>query len=185
MQESDAARIANGNDDIVRYFANQLEMFSYYGPKTTAGTFGIALLSRYPIREPETFYLYSEGEQVAVISAVVDMDGKPLQVFVTHLGNGGPMIQQQQFLQLMAGSSRIVALGDFNFRPDSPQYALTTQFLRDAWTKRWPNWEDDLGHHPDAKIDHIFVSEDLTVLDARYYPSGPSDHPALTAVIKP
>ncbi len=185
LQESDAARIANSNDDIVRYFANQLDMFSYYGPKTSAGTFGIALLSRYPIREPETYYLYSEGEQVAAISAVVDVDGKPLHVFVTHLGNGGPMIQQKQFLQLMAGTSRIVALGDFNFRPDSPQYALTTQFLQDTWTLRWPNWKDDQGHRPDTKIDHIFVSADIPVLDAQYYPPGPSDHPALTAVIKP
>ncbi len=185
MQETDAARIANGNDDIVRYFADHLGMYSYYGPKTVAGTFGIALLSRYPILEPTTYYLYSEGEQVAAIDAVIDVGDQPLRVLVTHLGNGGPMIQQQQFLELVGTTPRrAVALGDFNFRPDTPQYALTTRTLLDSWTVRWPDWRDDQGQEPRDKIDHIFISPDLRVIDARYYPEGPSDHPAVTATVK-
>ncbi|HHB90294.1 MAG TPA: hypothetical protein ENK60_03180 [Anaerolineae bacterium] len=184
LQETDAARIANGNDDIVRYFTNQLGMYSYYGPNTVAGTFGIALLSRYPILQAQTYYLYSEGEQVAAIDALVDVGDVGMRVLVTHLGNGGPMIQQQQFLELVGGRPRrTVALGDFNFRPDTPQYALTTQTLLDSWTVRWPDWRNDQGQEPRDKIDHIFISPDLRVLDARYYAEGPSDHPAITAVI--
>ena len=184
LAECDTARIANGNDDLVRYLADHLGMYSYYGPKTVAGTFGIALLSRYPILEQETYYLYSEGEQVAAIVAMVDVGDQAWRVLVTHLGNGGPMIQQQEFLDLVGKApERTVAMGDFNFRPDSPQYALTTQVLQDAWTVRWPDWRDDLGQKPDTKIDHIFISSDLTVVDAQYVPKGPSDHPAVTAIL--
>ncbi len=184
LQESDAARIANSNDDIVRYFANHLGMYSYYGPKTVTGTFGVALLSRYPILDAQTFYLYSEGEQVAALVGVLDVGwDAPVTVWVTHLGNGGPMIQQQQFLQLVGDGPRTLALGDFNFRPDSPQYALTTRHLLDSWTQQWPDWEDDRGQRPDRKIDHIFISSDWRVLDGRFYPAGPSDHPAVTAVV--
>ncbi|MDT8306837.1 MAG: hypothetical protein RRC07_12960, partial [Anaerolineae bacterium] len=46
LQESDTARIAGGNDDLVRYFADELGYHSYYGPSPVVGTFGIALLSR-------------------------------------------------------------------------------------------------------------------------------------------
>ncbi len=185
LQESDTARIANSNDDVVRYFADRLGMYSYYGPKTVDGTFGIAMLSRYPIQNAATFYMFSEGEQVAAIRAEVMMNGEPMTFFITHLGNGGPMIQQQQLLQLVDGAQRAVALGDFNFRPDSPQYELTTQFMLDTWTQKWPDWEDDQGHKPETKIDHIFITPDLQTLAAHYYPRGPSDHPALTAGIAP
>ena len=65
LQECDTARIANGNADIVKYFADRLDLYSYYGPKTVTGTFGIALLSKYPIEDPQTVYLYSLGEQTA------------------------------------------------------------------------------------------------------------------------
>ena len=51
LQESDAARIANGNDDLVRYYAEALDYYSY-GPSPVVGTFGIALLSRTPLIDP-------------------------------------------------------------------------------------------------------------------------------------
>ncbi|MFX0086886.1 MAG: endonuclease/exonuclease/phosphatase family protein, partial [Candidatus Hodarchaeota archaeon] len=69
LQESDSVRISGGNCDPVRYFANQLNLHSYYGPKTVTGTFGIALLSKYPIKSTRTFFMYSKGEQTACIEA--------------------------------------------------------------------------------------------------------------------
>ncbi len=86
LQECDTARIANGNIDIVRYFADRLDMHSYYGPTTTVGTFGIALLSKYPIQHPRTFYLYSLGEQTVVIEAQISVGGETFKVYVTYLG---------------------------------------------------------------------------------------------------
>jgi hypothetical protein len=50
----------------------------------------------------------------------------------------------------------VIALGDFNFRPDKEQYARTTMLLDDTWTLMWPEWVDDEGHNPrEHKIDHI------------------------------
>ncbi|MFZ1553644.1 MAG: endonuclease/exonuclease/phosphatase family protein, partial [Anaerolineae bacterium] len=73
--------------------------------------------------------------------------------------------------------------GDFNFRPDSEQYRLTTQQLADSWLLRWPTWRDDQGQQPQRKIDHIFVSPGTDVRQARFIPSPASDHPAVTATI--
>jgi endonuclease/exonuclease/phosphatase family metal-dependent hydrolase len=179
LQESDTNRISGGNDDLVRYYADQLGMHAYYGPKVVTGTFGLALLSKYPIESPRTFFMYSEGEQTAAISAEVEIDGKQLHVFVTHLGNEGPIVQQRQFLGEVGDEERVIALGDFNFRPQSAQYALTTERLNDAWVEKWPEGEDDRGLRVEDRIDYIFLAPDLKVEDAQYLLEPASDHPAL------
>ncbi len=185
LEESDDARIAGGNSDIVRYFSNGLNMYSYYGPKTITGTFGIALLSRYPIHHPRTYFLYSKDEQVAVIQAQIKVGNHTFNVFVTHLGNSGALVQQQEFLQLVRGKPDVIAMGDFNFVPDTEQYRLTTTILDDSWTLRWPKWVNNHGQSPDREIDHIFVSPGTRVLVARYIEKPlASDHPALIATVR-
>ncbi|MFO8035548.1 MAG: endonuclease/exonuclease/phosphatase family protein [Anaerolineales bacterium] len=179
LQESDTNRISGGNDDLVRYYADQLGMYAYYGPKVVTGTFGLALLSKYPIESPQTFFMYSEGEQTATIHAEVEVGGERLRVFVTHLGNGGPIIQQRQILGEVEGTERAIAMGDFNFRPQSDQYALTTERLDDAWVEKWPEGEDDRGVRLEDRIDYVFLTPDLKVEDARYLLEPASDHPAL------
>ncbi|UCH58882.1 MAG: endonuclease/exonuclease/phosphatase family protein [Anaerolineales bacterium] len=177
LQESDTNRIAGGNSDVVRYFADRLEMHSYYGPKTVTGTFGIALLSRYPIQNPRTFYMYSEGEQTATIWAQIQVDSRTFNVFVTHLGNGGPIVQQQAILREVQGVENVILMGDFNFRPDTDQYRITTDLLDDAWLLRWPTGSEALGLKPDQRIDHVFVSPGTQVLYASYLLIPESDHP--------
>jgi endonuclease/exonuclease/phosphatase family metal-dependent hydrolase len=183
LQESDTNRIAGGNADLVRYFADRLDLYSYYGPKTVNGTFGIALLSKYPLRNPRTFYMYSSGEQTAGIAAQVEVSGRTFNVYVTHLGNGGPLIQQQQLLSDIKGKANVIAMGDFNFEPGSEQYILTAKMLADAWMVKWPSGGDDSGYNPADRIDHIFLSPNLNVLDARHLTGPQSDHPVVWAEI--
>ncbi|MBE0408157.1 MAG: endonuclease/exonuclease/phosphatase family protein [Anaerolineales bacterium] len=181
LQESDNNRISGGNSDIVRYFADNLHMYSYYGPKPVTGTFGIALLSRYPIENPKTFYMFSEGEQTATIHAQITVADKTYNVFVTHLGNGGPIIQQEAILEEVEGKNNLILMGDFNFRPDTSQYQLTLDYLQDAWLMRWPDGIDDQDINPINRIDHFFVSSEIQVIDVRYIFSPASDHPAVWA----
>jgi endonuclease/exonuclease/phosphatase family metal-dependent hydrolase len=183
LQESDNARIAGGNADIVRFFADRLNMYHYYGPTTVTGTFGIALLSRYPIENPRTFFMYSEGEQTAAIEAEVVVNGQRFHVLVTHLGNKGPLIQQQQVLLRLEGRENIIAMGDFNFRPDTEQYAQTTAMLEDAWEIAANHNKMLPEQNIERRIDHIFLSPGMQVRHAAYLPSGPSDHPAMLAEI--
>lgn len=183
LQESDTNRIAGGNADGVRYFADRLKMYSYYGPKTVTGTFGVALLSKYPIQNPETFFMYSEGEQTATIQAQIQIGGNTFNVFVTHLGNGGPIVQQQAILKVVSGMENVILMGDFNFEPDTEQYQLTTQTMLDTWGTLWPQGVEDSGLIPKERIDHIFISPIIQLLDARYFNDAYSDHPALMAEI--
>jgi endonuclease/exonuclease/phosphatase family metal-dependent hydrolase len=182
LQESDTNRAAGGNDDLVRYIADRLGMYSYYGPKTVPGTFGIALLSKGPIEEARTFYMYSVGEQTATIAAQIQIGGDVYHVYVTHLGNGGPIVQQEELLEEIAPEN-VILMGDFNFRPDTAQYRLTTKVLDDAWALRWPQGVDDEGRQFPERIDHVFVSPGTDVIAARYDTEPESDHPALVVEI--
>jgi endonuclease/exonuclease/phosphatase family metal-dependent hydrolase len=183
LEESDVARFSGGNADVVRTFSEGLDMFVYYGPRTVTGTFGIALLSRYPLQNPRTFFMYSSAEQTAAIQAQITVKGKTYQILATHLGNDGPIIQQQQVLRRLAGLQNVIAMGDFNFDQTTDQYALTIQSLEDAWvsTGAPPTAGLDMGH----LIDHIFLSPGMTVQSAQYIASPASDHPALLAEIAP
>lgn len=187
LQESDIARIADGNADAVRYFADHLGMYSYYGPTTTAGTFGIALLSKFPIQNPRTFFMYSTGEQTAAIHAEITAEGKTYQVFVTHLGNGGPLVQLQDVLSRVGGLEHVILMGDFNFEPTAEQYAMIspamTPALADSWLVKWPDGKEIPGFSASHRIDYIFVSPGTNVTDSEYVPDPDSDHPYLYAVI--
>ena len=36
-------------------------------------------------------------------------------------------------MDVIAGKENIILMGDFNFRPDTVQYQLTTRTLADSW----------------------------------------------------
>ena len=186
LEETDNARISGGNSDVVRLFAERLNYYSYYGPKTVVGTFGVALLSRYPIDKPRTFFMYSAGEQTAAIQAQISAGGKTYNVLVTHLGNGGPLVQQQEVLaevDRLGPNSNIILMGDFNFTPADPPYQPTAQRLEDAW-KSANLQSSPPGLDAATRIDHIFLSPGTPVRKADFYAPGPSDHPMLVVEVQ-
>ena len=127
--------------------------------------------------------MHSSGEQTASIIANIFVNGVPYVILVTHLGNGGPMIQQEQVLSQLGQQPNVIAMGDFNFDLESEQYALTTQSFKDAWSIAGSPVAPGL--EVDHLIDHMFVSTGINVLSTRYIVSPLSDHPALLAEIKP
>ena len=183
LQETDTARIAGGNSDIVRFFADGLDMYSYYGPDPVSGTFGVALLSRYPLQSPRTFFMPSRGEQTAAIEAGIIVGQAKLRVLVTHLDNDGAIAQQRVLLQraalAMADAEKVVAMGDFNFDPSTEQYRISTAGLEDAWLSAERRVVDPGASDPAGRIDHIFLSPRTRIVRAELLPEGPSDHPAL------
>lgn len=202
LQESDTARIANGNKDFVRYVSNTLGYYSYYGPKTVTNTFGIALLSKYPICDARTFYMECVGEQTATIWAHITIGTTTFNVFITHLGNyvntstgdRSHIVQQENILTVTEGKENVILMGDFNFEPDTEQYNITVAQLYDTWelvlsadpTKAVVDPILPGGREiPSERIDHIFVSNHLNEsLTSIHYTGGyESDHPALFATI--
>jgi endonuclease/exonuclease/phosphatase family metal-dependent hydrolase len=95
------------------------------------------------------------------------------------------LVQQEQVLAEVDGLPAVIAMGDFNFEPDTEQYRLTRETLEDAWLVKWPSGSDDQGYNPADRIDHVFISPGLQVLEARHIQSSASDHPVAFDRVKP
>ena len=171
LQESDTDRISSTNVDIVQWLAHKLNMYCYFGPETRQQTYGVAILSTFPLYNTETYYLTSVGEQTVLIRADIWWKGEPLSVYVTHLGETEEdrTAQTSEILQILSENANgKILIGDFNSLPDSEQMRAITQVLDDAWTKAGNLHMDPLGNtssalEPVKRIDYILVSGDLTV----------------------
>jgi endonuclease/exonuclease/phosphatase family metal-dependent hydrolase len=191
LSETDTSRVAGANFDLVRFLAQCLDMHSYVGPKTGIGTYGYALLSKYPIENPEVYHLFSgpgfpsssnpgaksSGDQVAVIKAQITVRGETYNFFSNHFDGNPPIEQAQGLAQLTAGLEKVIAIGDFNCRPDSECVDEIETVL--------VNCTDLTGDSDIAadRVDQIFLSPDLSCSDFTYLFRDASDHPAVTAEI--
>ena len=175
LQECDPARIGGGNSDVVRYFANKLNMFSYRGPKTVANTYGTAILSKYPITNVAAFFMFSTHQQIGTTQAQITFNSTlTFNVFSNHPAAKTPeakVYQIEEILSRTVGLENVLLMGDFNFRPYSETYNITVATLEDSWEQKWLSVAA-------TRIDHIFLSPGMTVLDAVYIEKGHSDHPA-------
>ncbi len=180
LQET--SKIAGGSD-VVRYLANGLNLYSYFGPKGVTGTTGVALLSKYPILNPRTIYHYNEvvdRKQTVTIEAEIVVGSRTFTIYNTHTygRTSTKSILQSDVLNIADGISNVIFMGDFNFRPFTEPYNLTTDVLDDSWWLRWPTGSDSLGNNNSRMIDHIFVSSGTTIMDCQYVFDPQSDHPA-------
>jgi endonuclease/exonuclease/phosphatase family metal-dependent hydrolase len=186
LQES--SKIA-GSSDVVRYFANKLNLYSYFGPKGVTGTTGVALLSKYPIENARTIYHYSEDvdrKQTATIEAEIVVGSRTFTVYVTHTygRTSAKVILQNDVLDAASGKNNVIFMGDFNFGPFGEPYNVTTAVLDDSWWLKWPTGSNGLGETNNGHVDHIFLSPGTTVSDCQYVTDPQSDHPAYWADIQ-
>lgn len=183
LQESDTARLTSGNLDLVGHLARRLRYHAFYGPPTREQSFGIALLSRFPILDAAYVLLSGSIDKRALLMARVDTPGDALWVFVTHLALGveDREVETGEILAIVTRVQGPVLLaGDFNscpsgLCPGSPErpdnvYAAITAVYRDVWTEAGFARDDPAGHtysaeNPFERIDYVFASEDVGVLE--------------------
>lgn len=171
LQESDTDRISSTNVDIVQWLAHKLQMYAYFGPETRQQTYGVAVLSKFPLYNTKTYYLPSVGEQTVLIRADIQWKGEPLSIYVTHLGETEEdrTTQTAEILEILSeNTNRKILMGDFNSLPDSVQMKAFTEVLDDAWTSAGHSPMDSLGNtstalEPVKRIDYILVSEEFAV----------------------
>ena len=184
LQESDTSRISLNNNDYVRYFSGKLGYYSYYGPKTVTGTFGTAILSRYPLSNTHTIFSYSDQDEIGTAVAEVNVGGKIFTIYNVHPDGSDTamLVFAKTLLSEVKGKGEVIALGDFNLRKDEIPYQLIDPELINAWTSQQPAELSDKGTDISETrwIDHIFVSSDLQIRNPVYLlpPESNTDHPA-------
>lgn len=182
LQESDTPKINTGNSDLVRYFADSLNYYVYYGPKTVMQTYGVAILSRYPIQNFYSIYTYGDEDEIGSLFAEVLVGNKTLNVMVNHPAGSADAkaAHTEMMLDQVSGLTNVILMGDFNWREDSMYYSSVTAVYQDSWRTKWPTGIDNKGISMQSTIDHIFLSPTFIVESAHYIPSPQSqtDHPA-------
>jgi endonuclease/exonuclease/phosphatase family metal-dependent hydrolase len=183
LQENDSARISLGNNDYVRYFTSKLGYYSYYGPKTVTGTYGTAVLSRYPIENPLTVFTFSDQDEIGTVEVEVQVGETWFTVYNLHPDGSdeAKTLTVGTVLDRAEGNANTIVMGDYNIREGEDGYELIDAEYKNAWMDYYPTGIDDdgLDMSGDKRIDHIFVSPHLEVVDPVYVlpPESWTDHP--------
>jgi len=180
LQESDANTVLGANQNGPWWLARELGYYYYYGAPSSHHTTGVALLSRWPIRDPQWTLLPAEASiPRGALTAEVDVPSGSIRVVVGHLQwaeeylPGEPTAayledqsaQAQLLLDLASVDGPVVVLGDFNAGPGypGPAYELFKGSFLDAWVAAG-NPPDDPGgftwpvQDPTMRIDFVWFS---------------------------
>ena len=169
LQESDMNRVTSTNVDIVQWLAHNLNMYVYFGPETKRQIYGVAILSRFPLINMETWYLKSEEDQRVLIRADIEWAGSPLSIYAVHMGlsEEDRTSQTHEILGILSKNpNRKLLMGDLNSYPDSVQIETFLSVLGDAWVCAGYSSMDPLGYtsssaEPSHRIDYILVSKEM------------------------
>jgi endonuclease/exonuclease/phosphatase family metal-dependent hydrolase len=184
LQESDSARISLNNNDYVRYFAGKLRYYSYYGPTPVTGTYGTAILSKYPLENTRSVFIYSDQDEIGVAEAEIQINGRRFTVYNVHpAGSDRAMVGfARTILDRSTGKPDVIILGDHNLREDEEGYKLISSAYVNAWASVYPDnvGADGLNMSGKERIDHIFTSSNLKARNPIYVlpPESATDHPA-------
>lgn len=155
-----------------------------FGPNLVEGDgqYGVALVSKYPIVSSRNHRLpRSAGREAAeprgLLETVLDVRGRRLRVYVTHLAHDSRDDRRLQvdavrsIIEAGAAVGPAILMGDLNFRPNDPSYAALLAppreaekaLLVDAWPQvgKGDGPTIGLGGRSPARIDYILVTPDL------------------------
>lgn len=199
LQELDVGRSRTGGTDQAHTIASLLRMeYHFHAALTLAEErYGDAILTTLPAKMIKGDVLPSFGEQRGAVAVEVSLDGRSIQVVNTHLGLRSKDRRTQMTALLgddwlgspgWSEKPRIL-IGDFNSTPATRTYRNAAKALRDAHAASHPRPRATFpSRFPLLRLDHIFISEDVTPVEARVV-STPltrlaSDHLPLLATVE-
>lgn len=169
---------------MAQYLGDALGYESAFAPAVTwgLGTYGNGFISKYPIKDLEVYPIPDPPtktedtyyETRVILHAIVDIEGRDVDFFVTHFGLARAEAQSaaDTLVELIKRCENpVVLMGDFNLRMNDPILAPLFELLQDTFTV-YPD-KDDYTYPSDpiitsvpehyGKIDYIFLSKHFKV----------------------
>jgi endonuclease/exonuclease/phosphatase family metal-dependent hydrolase len=148
-----------------------------------AGSYGTAILSKFPLENTRTVFIFSDKDETAVAEAEVEIGGQRFTVYDVHpdSSDAAMLVFAQTLLYRLHDKPNAIALGDYNLRDYEEAYKLIDSKLTNAWTSVYPSEisPDGVDMSGENRIDHIFLSPNLEAVDPFYVlpPESATDHP--------
>ncbi|SDT30876.1 endonuclease/exonuclease/phosphatase family protein [Microlunatus soli] len=154
--------------------------------------YGTAILSRYPIVASDNTHLFRspDQEQRGLLHATIDVRGRQLDFYNTHLSASSQLDRQQQaeqIVDLIGSDDPAILTGDLNAEPDDPELKpLTTAYI-DSWTAagKGDGWTHP-SEAPTKRIDFILGTDAVNPVRTRVLDNTPeaSDHlPVISRIV--
>lgn len=184
-------------DEQVRFLSEKTGLEYYYFGEAIrfhkVNPYGNGLLSRYPIKEAHTVKIPDPPkigrskdfyyETRCVLCASVDVAGG-LSVYVSHFGLAPEeKVNAVKTVKDILPGEKCILMGDFNAKPDDEVLTPIRAKMCDTAEKFDGEKLSYPSDKPNRKIDYIFVTPDIEVLDADIPEIIASDHRPHTAKI--
>jgi endonuclease/exonuclease/phosphatase family metal-dependent hydrolase len=179
LQEVDVHQKRSGFIHQADYLADYLNMTYRFFPlmDQARGKYGLAILSRFPIKDFECFQFPMERagknrEPRGMMVAGMDTCLGPVRIFNTHLGLNARdrrlqvmyLLKQINIIDQKEPGIPIVLCGDFNSGPGSFVYKAISRHLEDVQVSKTNDTVPRptfLSWYPFRRIDHVFVSHHI------------------------
>lgn len=188
LQEVDRNTRRFGRVDLVAEFANALGLQSAFARyrRYQGGEIGVALLSRFPVLESRR--ISAPTSKLGMLLTTLQAPEGPLRVLVVHFHPTDPRDPKRSRNRMdqlrlqeakhaletaVAQTKPTVVLGDFNARPNGPEYALFSAALSDACpggARTWPT------PFPLVRLDYVWLSSEFEAVQCSQFASTASDH---------
>jgi endonuclease/exonuclease/phosphatase family metal-dependent hydrolase len=158
---------------------------------SSGGSYGLALLSRYPILTSDKLELTSSGEQRILVVVTVELEpGFPLTMAVTHLDLDAATraTQAGEIVARLASEPRVVLFGDLNEEAGGAALTTLTDAYRDGWAAAGRGDGDTFpSDAPDRRIDFVLLDGSWAAPTDSWVPvTTASDHrPVVVTVPRP
>jgi endonuclease/exonuclease/phosphatase family metal-dependent hydrolase len=182
LQETDTNRISYNNNDYVRYLAEILGYYVYYGPTPVTGTYGTTILSKYPLENTRSVFMYSDKDETGVAEAEVTVGGRRFFIYDVHPDSSDPAMVAfaKTLLARSKDKQNVVMMGDYNLRDYEEAYKLINSVYTNVWVSIYPTKisKDGVDMSGENRIDHIFISPNLKARNPNYVlpPESATDH---------
>src|SRR5215813_4583324 len=194
LQEVDrGVKRTEGKDEIAE-LATMTQMEYAFAPNLDfqGGKYGVAILSRFPIKNTvhRMFENKREAERRGMLLVEVDVNGKPLTFVTTHLDyqfEDGRVFETEQLLGFLADvKGPLIVVADMNDVPSGSAYQLMRTKFDDAWLTSRAKGEGFSypADKPVKRIDHIFYRQSVRAKKARVVETLASDHVPVIAELE-
>ena len=163
----------------------ELGMYSHFGANVVdlGRNYGLVTYSKFKIKDEKHIYLYSDREQRGMLHTVVDIRGRNLNIINLHLGVGKKerQIQIDELMKLIKslGKEPYIIVGDFNEDSINLDESKVKDVAKEIGKANILTFAMGLD-----RIDYIFVSKDIEVLDYDVLIKNMSDHYPIYAKLK-